>query len=99
MPLPAIARHADGHFFVLAGVGDDRVLIQDPRETGPRTLDRTEFDATWSGEVILFARRAGLNSGDGRFGFGWFFTPPDALNPFTPRMRTPSSTLQKSAQD
>ena len=28
-PLPAIAEHRDGHFFVLAGVSGDKVLVQD----------------------------------------------------------------------
>ena len=29
-PLPAIAQHRDGRWFIIAGFKDDRVLIQDP---------------------------------------------------------------------
>ena len=70
--LPAIARHADGHFFIVAAINDDKVLIQDPLETRPLTLPRTIFESAWSGELILVTRRATLKALGGRFGFGWF---------------------------
>ncbi len=71
-PLPAIARHEDGHFFILAAIRDDKVLIQDPLEQRPLTLPRELFEKAWSGRLILITRRASLNDLDGRFGFGWF---------------------------
>ena len=71
-PLPAIAQHKDGHFFILAGVKDDKVLIQDPLETRPLTLPRAIFEQAWSGRLILITRRASLKEPGGRFGFGWF---------------------------
>ncbi|MEE8057288.1 MAG: cysteine peptidase family C39 domain-containing protein [Pseudomonadales bacterium] len=31
-PLPAIGKHQDGHYFIIAKIADDKVLIQDPLE-------------------------------------------------------------------
>ncbi|MGB5467910.1 MAG: cysteine peptidase family C39 domain-containing protein, partial [Sedimenticolaceae bacterium] len=72
LPLPAIAVHVDGHFFVLAGIRDDKVLIQDPLEQRPLTLPRAIFEDAWSGRLILVTRRASLKSPTARFGFRWF---------------------------
>ena len=71
-PLPAIAQHTDGHFVILAGFQDDRVLIQDPLEPRPLTLPRAIFEEAWSGRLILITRRASLKDLGGKFGFGWF---------------------------
>src|SRR5438105_15894210 len=38
--LPAIAEDREGGFFLLAKVGDDRVLIHDPKTDQPRVMDR-----------------------------------------------------------
>lgn len=71
-PLPAIARHRDGHFFLLARAEGDKVLIQDPLEKRPMTLPRALFEESWSGELILMTRRGGLLGGGGKFDFSWF---------------------------
>ena len=71
-PLPAIAQHGDGHFFILAAIKEDHVLIQDPLEQRPLTLPRKIFEEAWSGQLILVTRRASLKDLGGRFGFGWF---------------------------
>lgn len=71
-PLPAIARHKDGHYFVLAGLDGDKVLIQDPLEARPLALPRAIFEAAWSGRLILLTRRAALPQAHVRFGFQWF---------------------------
>ncbi len=71
-PLPAIARHRDGHWFLIAGIRDGKVLIQDPLEPRPLTLPRELFEQAWSGRLILVTRRASLKDDAGRFGFGWF---------------------------
>ncbi len=71
-PLPAIARRPDGSFFVLAKVGEDKALIQCPREGRPRTLPREALEAEWDGRLILLTSRA-LLAGDGRrFDISWF---------------------------
>ncbi len=71
-PLPAIARHRDGHFFILARLDEEKVLIQDPLEKHPMTLPRDLFEQSWSGELILMTRRSGLLGGSGKFDFSWF---------------------------
>lgn len=71
-PLPAVAQHNDGHFFVIGAVQDDKVLIQDPLEKRPQSLPRELFESAWSGRLILIARRASLREFSGKFGIGWF---------------------------
>ena len=71
-PLPAIARHKDGHYFVLARCEEDKVLIQDPLEKRPMTLPRALFEESWDGELILVTRRGGVLGGSGKFDFSWF---------------------------
>ena len=70
MPLPALARATDGRYVVLAGVREDEVLLQ----AGSRlsVVGRRIFTEDWSGELLLFARRAGPRATPGGFGFGWF---------------------------
>lgn len=70
--LPAIARHKNGRFFVLAQAAKDRVLILDPLEGKPRKVQRAEFEAGWSGELIFLTRRAGLAQAATQFDFSWF---------------------------
>ncbi len=70
--LPALAQHKDGHFFVLAKAAADKVLIQDPRSERPSVLTRAEFEAAWSGALILFTTRAQMSGGARRFDFTWF---------------------------
>ncbi len=71
LPLPVIGRHRDGHYFVVAAVADDRVLVHDPLEPRPLSLPRELFREAWSGELILLARR-GITQGPTRFGLRWF---------------------------
>jgi subfamily B ATP-binding cassette protein HlyB/CyaB len=71
-PLPAIAVHRSGRFFVLGQVGPDKVLIHDPLEQRPLAIPRALFEEVWNGELILLTRRAGATSDDRRFGVGWF---------------------------
>ncbi|HJU05450.1 MAG TPA: type I secretion system permease/ATPase [Nitrospiraceae bacterium] len=72
IPLPAMARRKDGRYLVLAKVEKNKVLVQDPLEAGPRVLSRTEFDALWTGHLILFTKRASLGPYDLTFDFTWF---------------------------
>ncbi|MBI5041921.1 MAG: type I secretion system permease/ATPase [Gammaproteobacteria bacterium] len=70
--LPAIAQHKDGHYFVLAKIDGDKVLIQDPLESRPLALPRALFEEAWSGKLILLTRRAVLLNEHAKFGFKWF---------------------------
>ncbi len=69
---PAIAQHEDGHFFVIAKMDAERVLIQDPLEQKPLALPKEVFEKAWNGRLILLTRRALLFGDDTRFGFKWF---------------------------
>ena len=71
-PLPALARDTEGRFFVLGGVRDDQVLIQEAGTSGPQVLPTTEFAQRWNGELILFTSRASLAAELARFDFTWF---------------------------
>jgi subfamily B ATP-binding cassette protein HlyB/CyaB len=71
-PLPALAIEKDGSFVILARVDEQKVLIQDPRAERPQVLSLAEFEARWSGELILFTSRASLAGELARFDFSWF---------------------------
>ena len=70
--LPAIAQHDDGHFFIVAAVSEDVVLIDDPLEQRAQTLPRLIFEDAWCGRLILVRRRILRDGEASRFGFGWF---------------------------
>ena len=71
LPLPAIAEKAGGGFALLAACRDDRVLVQDPHD-GVQDLARDEFEAGWSGRLILVTSRAFAQGVLKRFDFSWF---------------------------
>jgi len=72
-PLPALALLEDGGVLLLARAADERVLVVGP-DTGaaPTTLSRAEFEARWTGEMILVAKRASLSDLGRRFDLSWF---------------------------
>lgn len=70
--LPAIAQHQDGHYFILAQLAEDKVLIQDPLNQGPESLSIEEFQTCWNGKLILITKRAGILGELKKFDFSWF---------------------------
>lgn len=72
LTLPAIVRHVDGHYFVVAKVDERRVLIHDPLEKLPQTLPRETFEQAWYGGLILISKRSALPDAIRKFNFGWF---------------------------
>jgi len=74
--LPAIARHKDGHFFIIAKVSDNEILIQDIESKRPLTYTFDELEKIWTGEVLLLSKRTSVLSGalseSAKFGFSWF---------------------------
>ncbi len=72
LPLPAIAACADGRFVLLAKVEAEKVLLHDPMQARPITLTKEYFEETWTGEILLMTKRAGLLPNDVGFGFSWF---------------------------
>jgi subfamily B ATP-binding cassette protein HlyB/CyaB len=72
-PLPAIAKHRDGSYFILAQKKNDQYLIHDLREPQPRVLGEDELMAQTSGELILLTRRKNLtDSLQQQFDIRWF---------------------------
>jgi subfamily B ATP-binding cassette protein HlyB/CyaB len=57
---------------VLAKIEDEKALIQDPDEGRPLTMSREQFESNWTGELLLFAKRANLRPQDLMFDFTWF---------------------------
>ncbi len=70
--LPAIAQHNDGHYVLLARAGDGKVLVHDPLEPRPLSLPKDIFEQAWSGRLILFTQRAGIDGDSRKFDFSWF---------------------------
>ena len=70
--LPVIAETTDLRYVLLAGVRDDQVLVQDPLSLRPQALDRTEFERSWSGRLVLLARRAEQFGAGSTFNVRWF---------------------------
>jgi len=72
--LPAVAKNKDGRYFIIAKLDTDneRVLFQDPSEKRPLTLPRKIFEELWTGEIILFTKRAKLLDEFRQFDFSWF---------------------------
>ncbi|RDE18043.1 type I secretion system permease/ATPase [Motiliproteus coralliicola] len=79
--LPAIGRDRNGNYFIVAKVSepepgadkaDWRVLIQQPGQRAPQTLNQQEFEELWSGELIRLALRGGQGQGQGLFNLSWF---------------------------
>jgi subfamily B ATP-binding cassette protein HlyB/CyaB len=71
-PFPAMAKRTDGRYVVLAKLEGEKALIQDPVETRPLVLSREQFELAWSGELLLFTKRANLRLQDLKFDFTWF---------------------------
>ncbi|HKZ08914.1 MAG TPA: type I secretion system permease/ATPase [Methylomirabilota bacterium] len=72
LPLPAAALQSNGQYAIVIRADESRALIQEPGSGQLRVLARDEFQADWSGRLLLFARRQGSAEGEGRFGLAWF---------------------------
>ncbi|WP_369680893.1 type I secretion system permease/ATPase [Pseudomonas gingeri] len=71
-PLPAIAELRDGRFLVLAKCANDNVLLHDEVQQCTFQISLTDFEAIWSGRLILITSRAVLAQGGGKFDLSWF---------------------------
>ena len=72
MQVPALAERTDGSFVLVGKMSTDDVLLQDPLVAQPHKLARPDFEAQWSGNVVLLTRRAGLGELTRRFDVTWF---------------------------
>lgn len=76
--LPAIAKTAENEFFVVARIatnenGERRFLVQRVGNKTVATLEAEEFEALWTGDLILLTKK-GLAGGFGqtKFNLKWF---------------------------
>ncbi|WP_081869762.1 type I secretion system permease/ATPase [Endozoicomonas numazuensis] len=72
LPLPAIARHTDGHYFIIARFHEGKALIQDPLKDKPETVSLDVLETLFTGELFLFTKRSMLPGGMAKFDFSWF---------------------------
>jgi len=72
LPLPAIVERRTGGFVIVGKVSDEGALVQDPAVNRPQVLKRAEFEADWTGRIVLMARRASLADLGRRFDITWF---------------------------
>src|SRR6185436_17856470 len=72
IPLPAMAKRSDGRYVVLAKLEGEKVLVQDPTDARPLILSREQFESAWTGQLLLFTKRANLRLQDLKFDFTWF---------------------------
>lgn len=72
LPLPAMAKLVDGRYLVVAKVQAEKVLVQHADETRPLVLSRDRFEMIWTGELLLFTKRANIRLQDLKFDFTWF---------------------------
>jgi subfamily B ATP-binding cassette protein HlyB/CyaB len=70
--LPAIASLKDGRFITVARVDDGRVLVFEPGRQQLAIWPRADFEASWTGSLVLVAKRAGLTDLGQRFDLTWF---------------------------
>lgn len=75
-PLPGLAILKDGTFIVLAAVRKDAngetVLIARAPDGRPQVMPRAQFEALWSGDLMLMTTRADLAGSQRRFDVSWF---------------------------
>lgn len=71
-PLPAVALHHDGSFFIIANVNGEQVLIHNPIENRAEQLSMADLLARWSGSLILFTSKATFAGELSKFDFTWF---------------------------
>jgi len=70
--LPALALCNNGSAFVVAKVGDGKVLIHDLALQRPCVLPWDEFTARYDGRLLTVASRASLVAELAKFDFSWF---------------------------
>jgi ATP-binding cassette, subfamily B, bacterial HlyB/CyaB len=71
LALPAIADCTDGTFIILARITQEGALVQPPFGR-PQILSRAQFEANWTGRLVLMARRASLSDLSRHFDVTWF---------------------------
>ncbi len=72
LQLPAVAECQDGAFTIVGKLTDDGALVHSPATGRPQILTRQQFEAEWTGRVVLMTRRASLGELARQFDITWF---------------------------
>ena len=71
--MPAVAELRGGGYVVLLRCDTDgHLLVGDPRQQRPQRLDREQFEAIWSGRLILIKSRLRFDNPNRPFDLSWF---------------------------
>ncbi len=71
-PLPGIAELRDGSFLLVGKATDDKVLVHVPGTGQAEVMTQQQFEARWTGRLVLMMRRAVVGDVARRFDVGWF---------------------------
>lgn len=71
-PLPAIAVMRDGTFMLLGKIAEGLAVVQDSRSGQVLALPLAEFEAKFTGELVLATQRAAMLGAGGKFDIAWF---------------------------
>ena len=71
-PLPGIATLRDGSFLLVGKASEDKIIVQAPYSSRPSLMTRAEFEAVWSGQLVLVTKRAALADLARQFDITWF---------------------------
>jgi len=93
-PTPAIVELKDGRYLIIGAADSEKVLVQDPAAAQPATLNRDDFEALWTGRLILLTRRAGVAAAGGRFDISWFIPAVMRYRKLLAEVLTASLVLQ-----
>ena len=72
LSLPAIAEDKSGTYFIVARVGEGKILIQDPLSNKPELITEEDFSQRWSGRLLMVTRRSVIPGMSGKFDISWF---------------------------
>jgi subfamily B ATP-binding cassette protein HlyB/CyaB len=72
MPLPAIALQTDGEYAVLLQATHGKVLAFGSKDERPQALERAQFEASFSGVLILMTTRERVAGQQRSFDVSWF---------------------------
>ena len=72
MPLPAIALRTDGEYVVLLQATQGKVLLFGSKDERPQTVERAQFEAGFSGVLILMTTRERVAGRQRAFDVSWF---------------------------
>ncbi len=72
VPLPAIACHKNGSFFLIAQINETEALVQHPQEAGPRKISHDTLRGIWNERLIFLTTRSQIAGGMRKFDVSWF---------------------------